>query len=138
MVHTPDSVSCPFPDSPTTPAAPIKDEFRHPSLNAVSSAPSAEHEASAQGRKGSKKPRSVVNMTQDQRNRKRENGKISSSSPLYGYATSIPAECGKARPCQHLFPGRPLAPLELVLRHAHGSRYKATCVPFNTVVVTLV
>ena len=81
MVHTPDSVSHPFPDSPTTPAPPIKDESRRPSLDAVSTAPSAEHEASAQGRKSSKKPRSVVNMTQEQRNRKRENGKI----PLFSH-----------------------------------------------------
>lgn len=87
MVHTPETVSYPFPDSPTTPAALIKDEPRRPSLGAVSAAPSTEHEASAQARKGAKKPRSVVNMTQEQRNRKRENGKIPLLSRSCGYAT---------------------------------------------------
>ena len=76
MVPSPESVSYSFPDSPTTPAAPIKDESRRPSLDAVSAVPSAEHEASPQVPKGGKKPRSIVNMTQEQRERKRENGKM--------------------------------------------------------------
>lgn len=85
MGHTPESVSYSTPNSPTTPGAPIKDESRRPSFDAVSATSSTHHEVSSQGRRGAKKPRSVVNMTQEQRNRKRENGKKPSHfiSPLF-------------------------------------------------------
>ena len=74
MVHSPDSASYMLPNTPSTPGDTVKDESRRPSLDAASAAPSVECDA-AQGRRGGKKSRSIINMTQEQRDRKRENGR---------------------------------------------------------------
>lgn len=101
MVHSPESLSYAFAESPLSPTAQVKNEFPRRSPGPASATTPTEHEAfsqgQGQGRRGSKKPRSIANMTQEQRDRKRENGEdppsffrhLSSRHPLRGVTSKV-------------------------------------------------
>lgn len=78
MVHSPESLSYSFAESPNSQTSQVKNEFPRRSPGPASATTPTEHETPGQSygqaRKGSKKPRSIANMTQEQRDRKRENG----------------------------------------------------------------
>ncbi|PKS12182.1 hypothetical protein jhhlp_001480 [Lomentospora prolificans] len=71
MANSPDSISYSFVD-PNTPALHAKDESQRPTPEGVVDTPGPD----SQKRRPQKKPRSVANMTQEQRERKRENDRV--------------------------------------------------------------
>lgn len=80
MVNSPESLSYAFPESPHSSTSQVKNEFPHRSPGPASAMTPTELETPGQShgqdqaRRGSKKPRSIASMTQEQRDRKRENG----------------------------------------------------------------
>lgn len=122
MAHSPDSsISYGFPDTPaaTTPGAHIKNESHHTSPDTASMDPLSPPETLGHGRRASKKPRSIASMTQDQRDRKRENGKMSSlltRHPL-PLIPCLPSAHGHACLFPALARHAPRSPLELPWIH---------------------